>query len=302
MARNPPAHTLSAMVGILMSRKRNEPKMSQLNNPYAKSKGRSRTDDLTGVGEDFTCGNVRKDVPVFRQAAEEQWYDDAHQTATAESYQILHHSSLPVVFNALPFALYRPTLLPLMRIPFAPVDMDSTTMRPPECVDDLDDGAEARITFLSEAFVQALAAHASLLGYLTHATRLGHISDGNLQECWITGLRCNIEVCNGIILAFDAFAGVPAANLYCLLLMVDSGIPYAFLTCGAVRSDGFHAHYCIPENTIMQVWRSSSYSLLYRNARDVFVGIACFVIRYTDGSGSIFPTHVPFLRLLVFLP
>ena len=37
-----------------------------------------------------------------------------------------------------------------------------------------------------------------------------------------------------------------------------------------------HAHYCIPENTIMRVWRSSSYSLLYRNARDVFVGIACF--------------------------
>lgn len=42
------AHTLSAMVGILMSRKRNEPKMSQLNNPYAKSK-RQKQNGMTSL-------------------------------------------------------------------------------------------------------------------------------------------------------------------------------------------------------------------------------------------------------------
>lgn len=48
-----------------------------------------------------------------------------------------------------------------------------------------------------------------------------------------------------------------------------------------------HAHYCIPENTIMRVWRSSSYSLLYRNARDVFVGAAEVESRVRVDAGDI---------------
>ena len=97
-----------------------------------------------------------------------------------------------------------------------------------ECVDDLDDGAEARVAFPVEAFVEAFASDAGLLGDLSHAARLGYVSYGCLHKRWIAGFRRGVEIRNGVLLAFNVFAGVEFADVYhCPSLTNDASISCA---------------------------------------------------------------------------
>ena len=77
-----------------------------------------------------------------------------------------------------------------------------------EGVDYLGDGLEAGVSVLAEAFVEAFAPHARVLGDLGHASSLGDVAECGLHECGVVVFGYGVEVGDDVLFVFEVFAGV----------------------------------------------------------------------------------------------